>query len=137
MNQRLFRGKSHKRQEQNYQFACDVCGRQFTQKEYLSRHNKIHNSALFQCDFCTYRSATKQNILRHQVRHTSNKLYQCPDCQHWFSFHSNLVRHQKKCRDRHLMQLRNAWVVESPFQFLETRQNSQTPLEQQLCDRLL
>ncbi|XP_044140155.1 zinc finger protein 2 homolog isoform X2 [Bufo gargarizans] len=77
-------------------FACSECGKNFTKKGNLSRHEGTHiNERPFTCSECGKSFTQKTTLVAHQRIHTGEKPYPCSECGKCFTRKSYLVGHQK------------------------------------------
>ncbi|XP_053567590.1 gastrula zinc finger protein XlCGF7.1-like isoform X1 [Bombina bombina] len=75
---------------------CAECGKCFTVKSSLIRHQKIHTrERAFLCPDCEKCFTTKSSLIRHQKIHTGDKEYLCSECGKCFTLKSQLISHQK------------------------------------------
>ncbi len=76
-------------------FFCTVCGRRFSQKAHLTRHNKIHtNEKPFTCFLC-YRAFREKSTMQKHVKtvHRNLKAFACAVCDLSFSLKQELDQH--------------------------------------------
>ncbi|XP_066443880.1 zinc finger protein 271-like isoform X3 [Eleutherodactylus coqui] len=77
-------------------FLCTECGKGFTQKAYLVKHQKIHTGEKpFSCSECGKRFMLKDHLERHQRIHTGEKPFSCSECGKCFTQKKSLVEHHK------------------------------------------
>ena len=76
-------------------FVCDKCGKKFTAKTNLTRHEKTHTKENFTCGQCDGKYNTKRALQEHDTRVHSSVLYPCEQCKKSFTCKSSLKKHAK------------------------------------------
>ncbi|XP_043937006.1 zinc finger protein 429-like isoform X2 [Protopterus annectens] len=79
-------------------FHCKDCGKRFTYKSTLNRHQWIHSKAFsqqkpFKCSYCGKAFAQKSHLSRHQLVHTGNMPFRCSVCGKGFRAKGELANH--------------------------------------------
>ncbi|XP_037773035.1 zinc finger protein 112-like [Penaeus monodon] len=77
-------------------FACEVCGKELSQKSHISIHMRVHTEEKpYNCEICNNTFSRKNNLVRHMRIHASKKPYSCEICNKAFSERSHLVKHTR------------------------------------------
>ncbi|XP_054246085.1 zinc finger protein 501-like [Indicator indicator] len=75
---------------------CPECGKSFSKKGNLKRHQWIHTAGeLFTCRECGRHFTTQGHLRAHQSIHTGERPFCCGECGHCFHLEICLAAHQK------------------------------------------
>ncbi|XP_063632427.1 endothelial zinc finger protein induced by tumor necrosis factor alpha-like [Cydia splendana] len=77
-------------------FACDICKKQFVDKDYLDAHSKHHSGDYpFTCDICARKFNTQFALNNHKVDHSGGRPFKCEKCNKGYSTKGALTIHLK------------------------------------------
>ncbi|XP_044739008.1 zinc finger protein 525-like [Chrysoperla carnea] len=75
---------------------CNHCGKTFSIKPQLDRHELIHMGIKpFKCNQCSLSFRQKSHLQTHHLTHTGEKRYQCSVCAKKFAANGNLTIHMR------------------------------------------
>ncbi|XP_067629756.1 zinc finger protein 429-like isoform X2 [Eurosta solidaginis] len=88
----FFRNKNIR--DKNYQYSCDICGKQFKTTWDFNRHERSHSGEKpHKCDVCENRFTQATSLREHMRTHTGEKPYKCKYCDRCFTTKHNRNTH--------------------------------------------
>ena len=87
-------GENVTKDEQLSKFQCSKCSKDFSTKNGLDYHERIHTGVSpYQCDVCNKKFKSSSLCSRHKQIHSASKKYLCNVCNKSFAQKSNLSKH--------------------------------------------
>ena len=79
-------------------FRCDICNKSFKCKGHLKQHGRVHvNVRNFRCHVCDETFKRKGDCIRHIEEHLGDKNYNCAKCGKGFARYFNARNHEGIC----------------------------------------
>ncbi|XP_037773036.1 zinc finger protein 383-like [Penaeus monodon] len=87
-------GKTWKVESTRKCFACEVCGKEVSQKSHINFHMGFHTMEMpYNCEICNKTFPSKSDLEKHVDVHTEGKLYNCEICSKVFSYEPSFFNH--------------------------------------------
>ncbi|XP_063290882.1 zinc finger protein 850-like [Pelobates fuscus] len=88
--------RHEKKQAGRKHFSCSECGRCFSEKSSFTLHQKVHTERKpYPCSECGKCFIVRLNLVKHQKIHTKEGPFLCSECGKPFSYKSDLIIHQR------------------------------------------
>lgn len=86
----------HMLQHETKHHLCDICGKDFTGKDLLRLHYKMHTGVKqYKCSYCTKAFVKRQYLVMHERIHSGEKPFACEYCGKAFNQRTSLKTHTR------------------------------------------
>ena len=85
---------------QGKKFSCDLCGKEFAQKGFVTQHKKIvhfmQKRPTKKCDKCEYETSENRHLKSHIESKHSNLIFPCKICKYVGPSKELLILHKRR-----------------------------------------